>query len=263
MAGIIGHILPLALGVALSSVPIVVMVLILLSPRGRWSSLTYLIGAVIGLAGLTTLFTAVATLLPPAPSEAKSPLIATIELAIGVGLLVIAGVRWRGARRRHHEETLRQGAAGDDTATGTGAATAAPAAGAVGVPGAPHTTPKLQSGAAKWMAKVTTLGPIPSLGVGFVLMLRPKNLLLTIAAGVAIGAGGATFSEVVVGIALFVVLGISTLAAPIIFAVVDPARMRRPLEETRVWIESNSATVTTVVVLVLGTVIIGSGLAHY
>jgi hypothetical protein len=246
MAGIIGHILPLALGVALSSVPIVVMVLILLSPRGRWSSLTYLIGAVIGLAGLTTLFTAVATLLPPAPTAAKSPLIATIEVAIGVGLLVIAGRRWRGARRRHHEETQDRRATTPASGHDAGASAAKP-----------------QSGAAKWMAKVTTLGPIPSLGVGFVLMLRPKNLLLTIAAGVAIGAGGATFSEVVVGIALFVVLGISTLAAPIIFAVVDPSRMRRPLEETRIWIESNSATVTTIVVLVLGTVIIGSGLAHY
>ncbi|SDZ52210.1 GAP family protein [Herbiconiux ginsengi] len=246
MAGIIGHILPLALGVALSSVPIVVMVLILLSPRGRWSSLTYLIGAVIGLAGLTTLFTAVATLLPPAPSSSKSPLIATIEVALGAGLLFIAAVRWRRARRLHHEQTEGHAAA---------------AAGAPG--GGTGTAAKSQTGAAKWMAKVTTLGPIPSLGVGFVLMLRPKNLLLTIAAGVAIGAGGATFSEVVVGIALFVVLGISTLAAPIIFAVVDPSRMRRPLEETRIWIEGNSATVTTIVVLVLGTVIIGSGLAHY
>ncbi|MGD8167896.1 GAP family protein [Herbiconiux sp. P16] len=258
MAGIIGHILPLAVGVALSSVPIVVMVLILLSPRGRWSSLTYLIGAVIGLAGLTTLFTAVATLLPPAPSSTKSPLIATIELALGVGLLIIAGVRWRGARHRHHEAETHPATTSGGASGPAGTAGPADTAGASG-PGAA----KSQSAAAKWMAKVTTLGPIPSLGVGFVLMLRPKNLLLTIAAGVAIGAGGATFSEVVVGIALFVVLGISTLAAPIIFAVVDPSRMRRPLEETRIWIESNSATVTTIVVLVLGTVIIGSGLAHY
>ncbi|MCS5734151.1 GAP family protein [Herbiconiux daphne] len=224
MAAIIGHILPLALGVALSSVPIVVMVLILLSPRGRWSSLTYLIGAVIGLLGLTTLFSAIATLLPPAPPEAKSPLIGTIEMLIGVGLLVLAAIRWRRGRRHEHN----------------------PAAG----------TPK-------WMSKVSSLGPIPSLGLGFILMLRPKNLLFTLAAGVAIGATGATFAEAVVGIAVFVVLGISTIAAPIIFAVADPARMRRPLEGTREWIERNSSTVTTVVLLVLGTVVVGSGLAHY
>ncbi len=239
MAGIIGHILPLALGVALSSVPIVVMVLILLSPRGRWSSLTYLAGAVVGLAGLTTLFTAVATLLPPAPAEAKSPLIATIEAAIGVGLLVMAALRWRTARRLRRQPALPSVADGDPPVA------------------------KPQTATARLMARVTTLGPVASLGLGFVLMLRPKNLLLTIAAGVAIGASGAPLSEVVIGIALFVVLGISTLAAPIIFAFADPARMRKPLEETRVWIEGNSSTVTTIVLLVLGTVIIGSGLAHY
>jgi len=224
MAAIIGHILPLALGVALSSIPIVVMVLILLSPRGRLSSITYLIGAVVGLLGLTTLFSAIATLLPPAPPSEKSPLIGTIEVLIGVALLGLAFIRWR--RSRHAEHDIA------------------------------NQTPK-------WMTKVTALGPIPSFGLGFVLMLRPKNLLFTIAAGVAIGASGASIAESAVAIAIFVVLGISTLAAPIIFAVADPNRMRKPLEETRIWIERNSSAVTTIVVLVLGTVVIGSGLAHY
>ncbi len=73
MAAIIGHILPIAIGVALSSVPIVVMVLILLSPRGRSSGLAYLIGATLGLAGLTALFSAIASLLPPPPASQKSP----------------------------------------------------------------------------------------------------------------------------------------------------------------------------------------------
>jgi MFS family permease len=224
MAAIIGHILPLGLGVALSSVPIVVMVLILLSPRGRWSSLTYLIGALIGLVGLTSLFSAIATLLPPPPPSEKSPLFGTIELLIGVALLILAFIRWRRARHAEHS-----------TASGT----------------------------PKWMSKVTELGPIPSFGLGFILMLRPKNLLFTLAAGVAVGAGGPSFAEAAVAIAIFVVIGISTLAAPIIFTFADPKRMRKPLEETRVWIEHNSGAVTTVVVLVLGTVVIGSGLAHY
>jgi len=99
--------------------------------------------------------------------------------------------------------------------------------------------------------------------VGFALMFRPKNLVLTIAAGVAIGAGGVTPTETVVAIIVFVVLGISTLAAPIIFALADPKRMRRPLEGARIWIERNSSTVTTIVLLLLGTVIVGSGLAHF
>jgi hypothetical protein len=221
MAGIIGHVLPLAVGVALSSVPIVVMVLILLSPHGRWSSLTYLIGAVVGLAGLTTLFTFCASLLPPPPPSEDSPLFATIEIVLGLALLALAAIRWR--RSRHREK--------------------------------PTSTPK-------WMSTVSTLGPVSALGLGFVLMLRPKNLLLTIAAGVAIAADVVSVADVVVGIVVFTVLGISTLAAPIIFAVANPTRMRRPLEGVREWMEHNSSTVTTIVVLVLGTVVMGSGIAH-
>ncbi len=251
MAGIIGHILPLALGVALSSVPIIVMVLILLSPRGRASSITYLIGAAVGMLALTMLFTAGASLLPPPPPSQKSPLFAVIEITLGVGLLVLAVVRWRRSRQpRARGEVLATEdipADIDDIDLATLATSSTSPA---------RTTPK-------WMTRVTTLGPAPSLGVGFVLMLRPKNLLLTIAAGVAIGAGNPTLSEAAIAIVIYVVLGISTLAAPIIVAVANPTRMRKPLEETRLWIEGNSATVTTVVVLMLGTVIIGSGLQRF
>ncbi|MCS5721269.1 GAP family protein [Herbiconiux sp. CPCC 203407] len=243
MAPIIGHILPLALGVALSSVPIVVMVLILLSPRGRWSGLAYLIGAVVGLAGLTVLFTAVASLLPPPPSADESPLFGSIELVLGAALLLLAIIRLVRARRARRAITGSPLSALDELASLDDAPP----------PGATQ----------RWMNKVTTLGPLPSLGVGFVLMLRPKNLLLTMAAGVAIAAGGEPLAPTTIAIAIFVVLGISTLAAPIIFAVSDPERTRRPLQEIHEWIDRNSAVVTTIVLLVLGTVIVGSGLARY
>jgi hypothetical protein len=251
MAAIIGHLLPLALGVALSSVPIVVMVLILLSPRSRWSALAYLIGAIVGLAGLTALFTAIASLLPPVPPAEPNPLIATIELVIGAALLALAAVRFARARRRARARRLA--AAG--RAAGPAAGAAGPADAAEG--------PSDAAAPPAWMTRLTSLGPLPSLGVGFVLMLRPKNLLLTLAAGVAITAGGAPFGDQVVAVAVFVVLGISTLAVPIIVALVDPARTLGPLRELRDWIARNSSTVTTVVLLVLGTVIIGSGLTRF
>lgn len=246
MAPIIGHILPLALGVALSSVPIVVMVLILLSPRGRWSGLAYLIGAVVGLAGLTVLFTAVASLLPPPPSTDESPLFGSIELVLGAALLLLAIIRI--VRARHARRA----------ATGSPQSPLSPLDELASLDDAPP-----PGATQRWMNKVTTLGPLPSLGVGFVLMLRPKNLLLTMAAGVAIAAGGEPLTPTAIAIAIFVLLGISTLAAPIIVAVSDPERTRRPLQEVHDWIDRNSAVVTTIVLLVLGTVIVGSGLARY
>ncbi|MBF4573952.1 GAP family protein [Herbiconiux sp. VKM Ac-1786] len=255
MAAIIGHLLPLALGVALSSVPIVVMVLILLSPRSRWSALAYLIGAAVGLTGLTALFTAIASLLPPVPPAEPNPLIATIELVIGAALLALAVVRFARARRRARARRLAAAGLAAGPTEGHADA-AADSADAVGGPADAPAPPA-------WMTRLTSLGPVPSLGVGFVLMLRPKNLLLTLAAGVAITAGGAPFGDQVVAVAVFVVLGISTLAVPILVALVDPARTLGPLRELRDWIARNSSTVTTVVLLVLGTVIIGSGLTRF
>lgn len=245
MAAIIGHLLPLALGVALSSVPIVVMVLMLLSPRSRWSALAYLIGAVVGLAGLTTLFAVVASLLPPVQPAEPNPLIATIELVIGAALLALAALRFGRARSR-----ARARRAAAPVAAGAEAAVAADAIADAAAPPA-------------WMTRLTSLGPLPSLGVGFVLMLRPKNLLLTLAAGVAIAAGGAPLADEVGAGAVFVVLGISTLAVPILFALIDPSRTLGPLRELRDWIARNSSTVTTVVLVVLGTVVVGSGLARF
>ncbi|GAA2237253.1 GAP family protein [Herbiconiux moechotypicola] len=251
MAGIIGHLLPLAVGVALSSVPIVVMVLILLSPRGRWASLSYLVGTVVGLSALTVGFTAAASLLPPLPASKESPEVAAIEIVLGVALLALAVVRFVRARHRNRVRAARVvgGMRAADTAAGPD-------------PALSILDDDVSHGPPVWMTRLTGLGPVPSFGVGFVLMLRPKNLLLTIAAGVAIATGGVSVGEMAVAVAVYVVLGLSTLAAPIIFTLLDPARMKRPLEETRVWIEGNSAMVTTIVVFVLATVIIGSGLTH-
>lgn len=256
MAAIIGHILPLAIGVALSSVPIVVMVLILLSPRGRASGLAYLIGAVVGLAGVTTLFTSIASLLPPPPDPEKSPLFATIELVLGAALLVLALIRMRRSRHRRRAARAAATTPPDQLHPLDPLDELAELDDELPAPAKPGATQR-------WLDRVTTLGPIPSLGVGIVLMFRPKNLLLTMAAGVAIAAGGASLSGTVVAVAVFTALGISTVAAPVLFAFASPDRTRRPLQETRAWIEKNSTTVTTIVLLVLGVVIIGSGLARF
>jgi hypothetical protein len=223
MAGIIGHVLPIALGVAFSTVPIVVMILILLSPRGRAASLTYLIGAAVGLVALTTALTLLASLLPAPRLSGESPWLASVEVVVGVALLAIAAVRLARARRRR-----------DD---------------------APRSTPS-------WMRRVSSVGPVPAFGVGFVLMLRPKNLLLTVAAGVAIGSAAHGPADAVAGIAVYVVLGLSTLAAPIIVAYANPGRTRVPLERVHRWLDANSGLVSTIVLLVVGVVILGSGLTH-
>ncbi len=49
MAPVIGEILPLALGIAISPIPIIAAILMLLSPKARVTSIGFLLGWVVGI----------------------------------------------------------------------------------------------------------------------------------------------------------------------------------------------------------------------
>ncbi|MGH3117507.1 MAG: GAP family protein [Nocardioidaceae bacterium] len=93
MAEVIGDLLPLAVGVALSPIPIIVTILLLLTPRARTVSIGFLIGWVAGMAAMTTLVTFVAE--PMADVEGLSTAAALITLALGVLVLMLALHSWR------------------------------------------------------------------------------------------------------------------------------------------------------------------------
>ena len=94
----LGHILPIAVAVALSSVPIMATILILLSPNKGFSSLAFLIGWVIGIAVTLFAFTVFAQAVP-APSVRRSQAaVGTLLIIIGFGLVVLAIIVWRRGR---------------------------------------------------------------------------------------------------------------------------------------------------------------------
>ena len=67
----IGHILPIALAVAISSVPIMATIVILLSPKGPKTALPFLIGWVLGMAVIVTLCTLGAQFIPAPRSDRR------------------------------------------------------------------------------------------------------------------------------------------------------------------------------------------------
>jgi hypothetical protein len=102
----VGHVLPIAVAVALSSVPITVVILILLSPTRNRSAIPFLIGWLIGLAGVAAAFTLFAILLPE--SSAKRPQIgvAILLMLVGISLIVVSIVTWRKAVERPASDSL-------------------------------------------------------------------------------------------------------------------------------------------------------------
>lgn len=217
----IGHILPIAIAVAISSVPIMATVLILLSPKGTQTALPFLIGWVIGMAVVVTLCTIGAQVIPaPRSPRREATAIAIAEILVGIALVVVAVVEWRRGRR-HPSDALP-----------------------------------------KWLSSVDKLGPWSAFGIALALNVRPKGLLLAIAAGLAIRAANLSTGESAVVIAIYTIIGALTVAVPVVMSLVDRKGMQPRLLEMKDWVSRNNTTVTALIVLLIGVVIIGAGMAN-
>lgn len=95
MGGAIGDILPLAIGVAISPVPIIAVILMLFSRRAGVNSASFLVGWIITLAIVGTIVLLIAD---PQESSSDGPSTAgsIIRLVLGVVLLLLAVRQWRG-----------------------------------------------------------------------------------------------------------------------------------------------------------------------
>jgi len=221
MNGVIGDLLPLALGVAISPVPIIATILMLLAPQAKGTSIGFLVGWVAGIVVAVTVFEVIAaTAGLDDGSSSSSSTTAWIKIVLGV-LLLLFGVRqWR-----------KRPKAGEVAAL------------------------------PKWMTAIDSFTLVKALGLGFVLSaVNPKNLLMCVAAGSAVGSAGLATGEVVVAIAVFTLIAASTVALPVVGFLVAHERLRQPLDELRTWLQANNVAVMSVLLLVIGVALLGQGI---
>ncbi|GAA4739931.1 hypothetical protein GCM10023350_25430 [Nocardioides endophyticus] len=112
-----------------------------------------------------------------------------------------------------------------------------------------------------WMAAIDSFTFVKALGLGLLLSaVNPKNLLMCIAAGSAIGSAGLGTSEVVAAIAIFTLIAASTGGG---------ARRRLPRRARAAasaagraahWLQANHVAVMSVLLLVIGVVLLGQGI---
>jgi len=223
MGSVIGEILPLAVGIAVSPIPIIAAILMLLSPRARGTSIGFLAGWLLGIVVAVVVFTLLASIIPQGDADDPKPVSGVIKIVLGLGLLLLALRQWRSRPKDNAEPEMP-----------------------------------------KWMSAIDSMTPIRGLALGFLLSgLNPKNLLMGVAAGVAIGSGGLTVAEEATAIVIYTVLASVTVAGPVFAYLAASARMAGPLEALRGWLLHNNATVMTVLLLVIGVVLLGKGIGSF
>jgi len=94
MGSVIGEILPLAVGIAISPIPIIAVILMLLSPRAKGASVGFMIGWLAGIVVAIIVFTLLSSVIPQR-SEGVSPVAGAIKIILGVLLLFLALRQWR------------------------------------------------------------------------------------------------------------------------------------------------------------------------
>ena len=220
MGKAISEVLPFAIGVAISPVPIIAVILVLFSARASVNGPVFAIGWIVGVAAVSTVVYLVADAGDVSTSGGASDTSYWIKLLVGLLLVRFAVRDWR---KR-------------------------PA------PGETPETPKWMSAIDTLTpAKAGGLGVLLS-------TVNPKNLALSLGAGASLAQVGASGGEAAVGLIVFVVIASLTIAVPVVFSLSGGERAAHVLDGWRVWLAAHNTAVMAVLFLVFGAVLFSQGL---
>lgn len=221
MGTIIGEMLPFVVGIAISPLPIIVVILTLLSPRARSSSLGFLLGWVIGILAVIVALTALSSILPTHQDHARNPWEGAIKLVLGGLLLWLAVKQWR--KRPHGDEE----------------------------PEMPAWMQKIDS---------FGFGDGLKFGL-LLSAANPKNVILSASVGVDLGAADLSVENLMIAMAVFVLMASTTVLIPVAAYLIASDRMHAPLATLHTWLTRENHTIMAVLLFVLSANAVGNGLA--
>jgi threonine/homoserine/homoserine lactone efflux protein len=221
MGQAIGDILPMAVGVAISPVPIIAIILMLGTPRARSNGPAFALGWLLGLAIAGGIVLAIASGNSQEDDGSPATWVSVLKLLLGVLLLLLAARSWRERPRAGQEAKMPNWMQAIDRFT-TG--------------------------------KSLGFGVVLS-GV------NPKNLALTIAAAAAIAQVGLSGGEAAGALAVFILVGSLSILAPVAVYFAMGTRAAVILDELKTWMAAHNAAIMAVLLLVLGAKLVGDAIA--
>ncbi len=221
MGQAIGGSLPLAIGIAISPIPIIAVVLMLATPRARANGPAFLAGWLLGLGIVGAIVLALAGPAGASQSGAPATWVGWVKIVLGVLLLAVALRQFRGRPR------------GGDQAQ----------------------MPKWM-GAIDNFRPLTALGFAAVLAAA-----NPKNLLLAVAGAAAIAQTGSSGAQQAVAYLIFALIATVGVAAPIVIYFAMGDRSQEMLAEVKDWMSRNNAVIMSVLCLIIAAKLIGDGIS--
>lgn len=222
MGAAVGDILPMAVGVAISPVPIIAIVLMLGTPRARTNGPAFALGWLIGLSIAGGVMLGLASGRAEDDGAGPATWVSVVKLVFGVLFVLVAGRTWRGRPR-----------GGDEAA----------------MPRWMHAIDTFKTGKSL-VAGVVLSG------------LNPKNLALTIASAAAIAGAGVSTGAEVGALVVFIFLGSLSILAPLGIYFAMGSRAVTVLGALKNWMARHTAAIMTVLLLVLGAKLTGDAIAE-
>jgi hypothetical protein len=221
MGQAIGGSLPLAVGIALSPIPIIAVVLMLTSNRAKVNGLAFVLGWLLGLGIVGAIFLALAGTGQASKSGAPATWVSWVKIGLGILLLLIAVRQFRGRPHGGEEPQMPKWMATIDKTSPVGALGLAAAL----------------SGA------------------------NPKNLLLAAGGAAAIAETGISGVQQAIAYVVFAVIGTLGVGIPVGIYVVLGVRSQELLARLKDWMTQHNAVIMTVLCVIIAAKLIGDGIS--
>ncbi|MGW0672355.1 GAP family protein [Streptomyces sp. NPDC002746] len=221
MGDAIGQMLAPAVGIAISPVPIIAVVLMLATPRGRVNGIAFTAAWMVTLAALSTAVVLLGSGAGAHQDGETASWVSWVKLAAGVLFIVLGLKQWKGLPRPGQE---------------------------AGLPGWMKAIDTFSPGKAAGLAAALS-------------GLNPKNLVLAVGGALSIAGSSASAGGKMLAVALFVLIASLCALLPLGVYLIGGEKSARVLESWKSWMAAHNGAIMTVLLTVMGAKFIGDALS--
>jgi cytochrome c biogenesis protein CcdA len=221
MRDVVLHMLPFAVGIAISPVPIITVILMLFTPRPKSNGAGFLLGWFLGI-GIPALVVFMLDRMINQGNDASPPSRIASTLRIAFGFLLILVATWNWVKRNKPDDENKK--------------------------------PLL-------MKVVDSITPWKAILLGFLFadVTNPKNLALTVAGCLAIAGGHLTALGNIVSLTLFTGMASLGVAIPVLLFMSGGEKAKQTVEQWRQWLMKHKKGVMAVLFFVFGVALLVRG----